>query len=119
MNALRILYVEDDARDRDLAVRQLAREAPHLHLDVAETLAAARGRLATGTTYDVVLTDVNLPDGSGLELLAELRQHGADTALIVVTSVDAGDTAVAALKGGADTFIVKRIGYLERLPAIV
>jgi len=85
------------------------------------TLAGARERLAAhevaGMLPDVLLVDVRLPDGSGLELLGEVRARGLPVAIVMLTG--SGDEAlvVAALRGGADDYVVKSGAYLERLPA--
>ena len=114
---MRILYVEDDLRDAELTRRELARRAPELELDTVGTLGDARARLAGGTAYDVVLSDLNLPDGSGLELVVEIRNLALPAAVVVLTGVEASETAVAALRAGADDYLIKRRDYLAGLPA--
>ena len=113
---MKILYVEDDTRDADLTCRELARHAPHLSMDVAATLAEARRLLAGQTDYDLALVDLRLPDGSGLELLADIRAQGLPVAVVILTGSGDEESAVAALKGGADDYLSKRDDYLLRLP---
>ncbi len=116
---MKVLLVEDDARDIDLTRRELARAAPHLSLLVATTLGEARALLAESAPCDLVLTDLNLPDGSGLQLVAEIRARALPLVVVVLTGSDSADAAVAALKAGADDFLVKRDDYLQRLPAVL
>jgi PAS domain S-box-containing protein len=116
---MHVIYIEDDARAADLTRRELARQAPHITLDVVATLGAARARLAAGASYDLVLANVNLPDGSGLELVAEIRERTLPLAVVVLAGSDAGEIAVAALKTGADDFLLKRQDYLARLPRVL
>jgi two-component system cell cycle sensor histidine kinase/response regulator CckA len=116
---MKVLYVEDDARDADLTRRELARIAPQVHLEVVATLGEARARLTEGASIDVVLTDLQLPDGSGLELVAEVRERALPLAVVALTGSDAGEIAVAALKAGADDYLVKRSDYLARLPQVL
>ena len=118
---MRVLYVEDNEQDADLTCRRLARLAPDIAVSTVHTLADARCRLAeegaAGTLPDVLLVDVRLPDGNGLELLGEVRARSLPVAVVMLTG--SGDEAlvVAALRGGADDYVVKAGAYLERLPA--
>ncbi|MEP6503285.1 MAG: diguanylate cyclase, partial [Betaproteobacteria bacterium] len=118
---MKVLYVEDNEQDADLTCRRLARLAPEIAMETAYTLAAARARLADddarGALPDVLLVDVRLPDGNGLELLGEVRGKGLDIAVVMLTG--SGDEAlvVTALRSGADDYVVKAGAYLDRLPA--
>ena len=118
---MKVLYVEDNEQDADLTCRRLARLAPDVQIATVHTLADARARLAAeesaGALPDVLLVDVRLPDGNGLELLGEVRERGLAVAVVMLTG--SGDEAlvVAALRGGADDYVVKSGGYIDRLPA--
>ena len=118
---MKVLYVEDNEQDADLTCRRLARLAPDIALETVHTLADARERLAAqeadGTLPDVLLVDVRLPDGNGLELLGEVRERGLGVAVVMLTG--SGDEAlvVTALRSGADDYVVKAGSYIERLPA--
>jgi DNA-binding response OmpR family regulator len=116
---MKILYVEDDARDADLARRELARHAPHIALEVVATLGQARAGLEASADYDLVLIDLRLPDGNGLELLVEIRQKALPLAVVILTGQGDEESAVAALKAGADDYLTKREGYLARLPLVI
>lgn len=116
---MKLLYVEDNPRDADLARRELARHAPHVTLDTALTLGEARARLAENPGVDLVLADLHLPDGNGLELLAEIREQALPLAVVILTGQGDEDTVVAALKLGADDYLAKREDYLARLPAVI
>ena len=117
---MKVLYVEDNEQDADLTARRLARVAPAIALATAHTLADARARLAAdeaaGALPDVLLVDVRLPDGNGLELLGEVRARGLPIAVVMLTG--SGDEAlvVTALRSGADDYVVKA-GHLHRAPA--
>ena len=115
---MKLLYVEDSAADADLARRSLARTAPDWELHVVTDLASARRHLEQ-QTVDAVLCDLRLPDGSGLDLLAWIREHNLPTAVAMVTGSGDQDSALAALKAGADNYLVKNSGYLERLATTV
>ncbi len=105
---MRILHVEDNATDADLARRVMADQAPDSKLTRADTLAAARARLESPQDFDLVLLDLQLPDGSGLELLAEIRQRKLPLAVVILTDSGDRDTALAALKAGADDYLKKQ-----------
>ena len=118
--ALRVLYVEDNPVDADLVRRELARVAPDIGLEVAGTLGGALELLARGggSLFDVVLTDLNLPDGSGLELISHCREREWPLALVILTGSGDQEAAVTALKAGADDYLVKRpelAGNLSRV----
>jgi two-component system cell cycle sensor histidine kinase/response regulator CckA len=116
---MKVLYVEDDARDAELARREIARRGTGFVLDWATTLAEARKRLASDEVYDLVLTDLTLPDGHGMELVSEIRERGLHIAIVVLTGSGNEEMAVIALKTGADDYLVKRNDYLARLPMVL
>jgi signal transduction histidine kinase len=103
----RVLLIEDNAGDEELVRRRLAgvRGAP-FELASADTLeggiAAYRARPS-----DVVLLDLNLPDSGGLETLDAFRAEVPDAPLVVLTGTSDLDTAVEALRRGADDYIGK------------
>jgi PAS domain S-box-containing protein len=117
VTSIRVLYLEDNPMDADLAVRELARQRGGWTLAVATTLGEARARLAETPGFDVVLTDMRLPDGTGLELLAEIRARGIPSAVVMLTGTGDESTAIAALKAGADDYLVKTGHHLGRLPS--
>lgn len=107
---MRILYVEDNPDDAELARHAiLAANADHV-VEVMPTLAKARARLAGARRPDVVLLDMGLPDGSGMELLGAIRGHRWPIAVVVLTQWGDEDTVVEALKSGADDYLSKREG---------
>lgn len=113
---MKILYVEDDSRDADLVCRELQRSSPHTAIEVAPTLTEARRRLnEPGAIYDLVLIDLKLPDGTGLELLEEIREQVKSLAVVLLTGAGDEETAVAALKAGADDYVAKHRDYHVRL----
>jgi chemotaxis protein methyltransferase CheR len=118
---MRILYVEDDPNDIALTKLKLQRAAPQHQLETVFTIghAIARLRSRDSEPIDLVLTDMHLPDGDGLALLNHIRETSTSVAVVVVTGVGDEDTAVAALKARADDYVVKRKGYLDRLPVIL
>jgi chemotaxis protein methyltransferase CheR len=118
---MRVLYVEDDPRDADLTVRVLSRTASHITLETLSSVKEAHERLQrlASDPIDLVLTDMHLRDGDGLSLLSHIRENSLPLAVVIVTGMGDEDTAVAALKARADDYVVKRKGYLDRLPLLL
>lgn len=98
-----LLIVEDD-RALGEGVR-LALQSPALDALLCHSLAEARALLAE-RPFDLVLLDVNLPDGSGLDLLQELRRTGGPP-VVLLTANDLETDIVAGLELGADDYITK------------
>ena len=99
-----LLIMEDD-RALGEGIR-LALQTPELHLQLCPTLAEA-GALVARQSFDLLILDVNLPDGNGLELLRQLRQQGNGVPVILLTANDLETDIVAGLELGADDYITK------------
>jgi diguanylate cyclase (GGDEF)-like protein/PAS domain S-box-containing protein len=113
---LRILYLEDNPVDAELTRFALDAGDTAFVLDVETQVAGAFARLNARPEYDLVLSDLSLPDGSGIDLLRRVRELQLPIPVVILTATGDQDAAVAALKAGADDYIVKRQGYLQRLP---
>ena len=105
-----ILIVDDEANIRSSLQSALGHEG--YQVDQAASLAEARSKLRE--TYDFVLLDVWFPDGSGLDLLAEVMASTPDTVAIMMSGHATVDSAVKATRLGAFDFLEKPIS-LERL----
>jgi CheY-like chemotaxis protein len=108
---LRILLVEDEAMNRTLMRAVLTRASdPRIRLAElveAETLADARRHLEAGSV-DILLLDVRLPDGSGLDLARELVGAGESRPRIVILSASVLPAErAAAIEVGCDAFLGK------------
>lgn len=84
---------------------QLALQDPDVTIALAGTLSQAREMLAQ-KKFDLLILDVNLPDGSALDLLREVRQ-GAAVPVILLTANDLEMDVVTGLESGADDYITK------------
>ena len=111
----RVLVVDDEADLRELL--ELTLVGMGLDVDCAADLAAARALLAAHR-YALCLTDMRLPDGDGLSLVAEIGAAHPDTAVAVITAHGSAENAVAALKAGAFDYLAKPVG-LDALRALV
>ena len=101
---IRVLIVEDEELIR-WSLRQKF-EARGYHVSEAEDGASAREALEK-RTYDLVMLDYKLPDTTGLEVLRQLREHDADTVVIMMTAYSSIESAVEAIKLGAFDYIPK------------
>jgi two-component system response regulator PilR (NtrC family) len=110
MASPRILIVDDEADLRELLEITLVKMG--LDVDSAPSLAAARGFL-TQTEYALVLTDMRLPDGLGIDLVREVSASYKNTPVAVITAFGSADNAVAALKAGAFDYLSKPVGLDE------
>ncbi len=114
-NATRILVIDDEAHLRELLEITLIKMG--LQVDTAESLEAARRYLAKHH-YSLVLTDMRLPDGSGLEMVEEVSANHKATPIAVITAFGSADNAVVALKAGAFDYVSKPVA-LDQLRKLV
>lgn len=112
-----ILLVEDDADTADLMREVLADHFKRDRITHAATVAAALKQDLS--TIDLVLSDLNLPDGSGLDLIDKLLANRRDLPIIMVTSESALENATLAIRKGAYDYVVKAGDYLFTIPLIV
>ena len=116
MRPLRALLIDDSADDADLLVRDLKREGYEISCERTDTAAGLNAAL-DAQEWDIVLCDFNMPRFSGLEALQIVRGRGLEIPFIFVSGAIGEDVAVAAMKAGAQDYVMK--GQLKRLaPAI-
>ena len=102
----RLLVVDDEPDLRTLYELTLLKLG--CHVDTAADLSEARHHL-TRQPYDLLITDMRLPDGLGMELLREVQQSHRAEKTIVVTAYGSADNAVEALKAGAFDYLTKPV----------
>jgi two-component system response regulator PilR (NtrC family) len=102
----RILVVDDEPGLRDMLAILFRREG--FDVTLAPGLATARDAVGNAPEpYAVVLTDLLMPDGNGMDLLTLVRQRTAHTEVIVMTAHGGIETAIEAMKRGAYDFVTK------------
>ncbi|WP_323752673.1 response regulator [Marinobacter sp.] len=117
MNTIRILIAEDDRQIAEIQ-RRFVERLDHVELcGVAHTLADARD-LVEVLVPDLILLDVYFPDGTGLDLLRELRAQDSRSDVILITAAKEVDTLRSALRGGVFDYILKPLVF-ERLEEAV
>ena len=114
-HAATVLVVDDDADIRDLIVQQLRQAG--FDVEAAASLADVRAALSA-KPFDVVILDLNLPDGDGVDLCREMRNAGRTEAIIMVTARDASIDRVLGLELGADDYLTKPFEPRELLARI-
>ncbi len=110
-----ILLVEDDPRVSGSLVRGLG-EAGYV-VSVTATLGEAHAQLDSQTPALVIL-DLGLPDGDGVQVLRRLRQEGARVPVIILTARDSVVQRVAGLDEGADDYLAKPFSFPELLARV-
>ena len=101
---MRALVVEDDVQIAEVNRRVL--EGEGFSVQTAATLTDGQ-RHAISEDYDIILTDLMLPDGHGLAIIEGVRGRGKGTPILVITGVDAVESTVRALDLGADDYLRK------------
>jgi two-component system copper resistance phosphate regulon response regulator CusR len=107
---MRVLLVEDDATLSAVIAKGLREE----DIDVFPAMDWAAGleRLLS-SRYDVIVLDIVLPGGSGLDLCRRVRESGATTPILMLTARDAVPDRVAGLEAGADDYLIKPFAFEE------
>ncbi len=113
---IKILYLEDNKFDIELTQIEINKNYTDVKIDVANTIYEAIQLLKTNPDYDVAILDLNLPDGNGIDCLSYIRQNNLLIAVIILTGSGNEESAIAALKAGADDYLTKKEGYLKKLP---
>lgn len=110
-----ILVIDDEPDLRTLYELTLLREG--YQVEAAGTVAAAQQQLAN-KRFDAVITDMRLPDGTGLDVLRTLAQQGRTERCVMITAYGSPENAVEALKAGAFDYLTKPVD-LKQFRAVV
>lgn len=107
MTTASALLIEDSPADREIIARELQMdEYSTFELTAATSLEAGLKKLMS-QPFDVVLLDLSLPDAWGLEAVLELTRTWPDLPIVVLTGLEDQQTALAALKEGAQDYLSK------------
>ena len=107
---MKILIVEDEQSLLDILRRTLLQE--RYVVESATTYAAAEEKIAL-YGYDCILLDINLPDGSGLDLLDRIKSESRHGGVIIISARDSIDDKVRGLGAGADDYLSKPFHLAE------
>ena len=113
--AFRILIVDDNTELREILEEYLRGEGGQID-------GASNGKEALSkqsqTPYDLIVTDLNMPEVSGMEMIRKIKQENDVTEFIIITGYASLDSAVEAVKMGAFDYIVKPF-RMEELKVVV
>src|SRR5512140_2941312 len=110
MPSSQILIIDDEPALREILSVVLTKAG--YFVDTADGMRAGKARLARGDV-DIALCDVNMPDGSGIELLRDAQASRLDTAFVMITGSSSVATAVEALRTGAQDYLLKPVNNEE------
>jgi two-component system response regulator PilR (NtrC family) len=116
MSFKRVLLVEDEASFRD--VLQIGLAPQGFESMAVGTLAEAR-RLLLAEPFDALVSDLRLKDGSGIELLAWMKERGLQTPVVIMTAFATTETTVQALNLGAVDFLTKTKNDIQELTKVL
>lgn len=104
--AHRLLVIDDEPDLRTLYELSLLREG--YQVDTAENVQDALAALTTGR-FDLVITDMRLPDGSGMDILQAIESQNRKERVMVITAYSSAESAVEALRAGAYDYLTKPV----------
>jgi len=111
----KILIVEDDVFLRDGLCELLEKEG--YLVNCAKTISEAK-MLSKANTYNLIILDIMLPDGSGVDLCLKWRRDGIETLILFLTASDDEIQIVRALDAGGDDYVTKPFRLQELLSRI-
>ena len=116
LHTARIMIVDDDNDLRHVLMTQFEREGVAA-LEQAETMASAFEKI-DGFGPDIIILDVQLPDGNGFHICARLREQGFEKPIIMMTGQDGENEVIKGLDIGANDYIAKPMRFGELVARI-
>ncbi len=112
---MKVLLIEDEPK----MARSLKKGLEEHRIEVDTALDGQSGyQLATDNEYQVIISDVILPELNGIDLLRQLRQTGNRTPIILLTALSQTDDKVSGFEAGADDYLTKPFEFRELLMRI-
>ncbi len=113
---MKLLVIEDNLDLLESVTEAL--KAENFLCETASDYAEAQEKIHL-YNYDIVVVDINLPGGSGLEIIRKLKKINTDTGVIVVSARNSLDNKIEGLKLGADDYITKPFDMAELIARII
>jgi DNA-binding response OmpR family regulator len=112
---MKILLIEDDPRVSELIIRSLTEQG----FSITHAIDGKEGRrLALHQVFDIIITDILLPQINGLELCRELKRLVSDTPILMLTALGTTDDKIEGFDAGADDYLVKPFEMRELVARI-
>jgi len=112
---MEILLIEDEPKVSSFISKGLQEFS--YRVSVADDIAVAKA-MFNNQNFDLIIMDVMLPDGSGIELCRYIRKINADIPILILTALDNIDSKVTGLHAGADDYLVKPFHFNELVARI-
>src|SRR5262249_32968528 len=112
---MRLLLVEDSTRLQELLTESLNRAG--YGLDAVASVADLFNSIAT-VQYDLIIIDLRLPDGDGLDAIRSLRSAGVSVPILIITARGSVEDRVGGLDSGADDYLTKPFNHAELLARV-
>jgi DNA-binding NarL/FixJ family response regulator len=106
MEAISIAIVEDNQRYANSLKRFLSKNSLYDRIDIYETIKAYMDKRCS-QEYDIILLDIQLPDGCGIDIIGEIKRRSPSVEIIMLTAFSDEDRLFKALKLGASGYITK------------
>jgi EAL domain-containing protein (putative c-di-GMP-specific phosphodiesterase class I)/CheY-like chemotaxis protein len=113
--SIRVLIVDDDTAVAHAYERSLVGRG--MHVETAANGKQAVDRLRNAT-FDVVVSDISMPEMTGIQFLQAVRVHDLDVPVILMTGAPSVESAVAAVNDGAFCYLTKPIGLAQLVEAV-
>lgn len=117
LNKCRLMLIEDDMDTQEL-VTAFMRQQNYDIVSFGSAEEALEILKAGKEHFDVIISDLNLPDMSGIEFIGEIKNRHMETPIIIMTAQKGVETAVAAIEAGAYDFVVKPLHFPQLLVSI-
>ena len=101
---MKILLIEDELA-LSQAIEDYLRQEKYI-CEVVQTFTAAQEKINL-YQYDCIVVDINLPDGTGLNIIRELKQIGSETGIIIISAKNSLTDKISGLETGADDYLTK------------
>ncbi|RJQ77879.1 MAG: response regulator [Desulfobacteraceae bacterium] len=101
----KVLVVDDDPFVREILGMVLGDNG--FEIETAESGQEALGKFRADETIGLIISDMNMPEMSGLELIRNLRESGADVPFIILSGDSEMSAALPAIDSGADEYLLK------------
>ena len=112
---MKVLLIEDEVK----AVKSLTLGLNEHQIEVDYAMDGLSGcKLAEENTYDVIISDIIVPGMNGFDLTQQLRAHGINTPVLLLTALSSTDDKVIGLEAGADDYLTKPYEFKELLARV-